>query len=58
MKRNTAIIVFSLGALAVGLLLGFFIFGNSNNNAVAGQTCTLPDGVTKGKTDSTGACKA
>lgn len=47
----------------VGALIGFgiawAIWGmNKNGNGLAGKDCTLPDGTTKGKTDSAGVCKA
>lgn len=60
MNRNTAVGLFSLIALAVGVGLGWLIFApkNNGNGSKAGKDCTMADGVTKGKTDNAGVCKA
>lgn len=58
MNRNKAVALFSFIALAVGFGLGWLVFAPKKNGALlAGKDCTMPDGTTKGKTDSAGVCK-
>lgn len=60
MNRNKAVALFSLLALVIGVGLGWLIFAPKKNGSasLAGKDCTMPDGTTKGKTDSAGVCKA
>lgn len=59
LNRKQAVGLFAVIALIAGIAIGWFGKGMKDKNtiaSVAGKDCTKPDG-TKGKTDSTGACK-
>lgn len=61
LNRKHGTVLFSIGALLVGIGLGWLFFAPSKPKVggaiIAGKDCTTSDGK-KGKTDSTGVCKA
>lgn len=58
MNRKTAVGLFTILGLAIGFGAGWLMWGRKSNGSMAGKDCTMADGVTKGKTDSKGDCKA
>lgn len=58
MNRKVATGLFTFIGLAIGFGIGWMVFGMNKNGSIAGKDCTLADGVTKGKTDNAGVCKA